>query len=126
MPKKSRKVGRPTKYKPDYCIELIKHMQRGFSYDTFPAVIPDKVHLDTLYEWESKYPEFSEAKKIAFTRNRHFWEELGIKASLEQKQNFNAAVWIFNMKNRFGWKDKTETEHKGKIIIQATDLDESL
>lgn len=22
----------------------------------------------------------------------------------------NSAVWIFNMKNRFGWRDKQETE----------------
>jgi len=43
----------------------------------------------------------------------------------------NPAVWIFNMKNRFGWRDKHEIEsrHEGKPvtiqIVEAVKPDDS-
>lgn len=101
-------VGRPTKYKPEYCEMLIEHMASGLSYDTFPAVA--NCSLAVLYDWEKRHPEFLEAKKEAFNRNRLFWEKVGIEGMfMGGKDNpFNATVWIFNMKNRFSWRDKVE------------------
>lgn len=39
-----------------------------------------------------------------------------VEEYLEQRLYGNAVTGtIFNLKNNFGWKDKTETEHSGKV-----------
>jgi len=96
---------------------LIKHMgEEGLSYETFAAVI--EVNKDTLYEWEAVHPEFSEAKKLAFEKNRAFWEKIGTAGMVGKIPGFNATVWIFNMKNRHGWRDRIETENKHEVSGQ--------
>ena len=44
-----------------------------------------------------------------------WWERTGRKMTMGA--DGNATVWIFNMKNRFGWKDKSETEHTGTVQV---------
>jgi len=58
---------------------------------------------DTLLE-DSE--EFRRTIKDAKALCEHWWEERGREMALGS--DGNATVWIFNMKNRFGWKDKTE------------------
>jgi len=101
-------AGRPTKYDPSYCEKLIKHMAQGLSYLSFAGVI--EVNPDTMYEWEKKHPEFSEAKKIAFQKGRLAWETMGIAGTVGKTDKFSAAAWIFNMKNRFKWTDRQEIQ----------------
>lgn len=49
-----------------------------------------------------------------------WWERQGRKMSAGEADG-NATVWIFNMKNRFGWKDKSEVDHSGNIgVTQIT------
>lgn len=119
---KKNKGGRPTKYRPEYCAALLKHMgEDGLSYETFAAVIG--VNVDTLYAWEGRFPEFSEAKKTAFLKNRLFWEKAGLMGMAGKIPGFNATLWIFNMKNRHGWRDRIETENRteltGKVNLNA-------
>jgi hypothetical protein len=108
------KTGAPSKYKPEYCAQLIAHMTQGLSFETFAAVI--KVNQDTLHEWAKVHPEFSEAKKEAWAQNQLFWERIGITGMAGKIANFNATVWIFNMKNRHRWRDvqplDSETQEK--------------
>lgn len=99
-------LGRPTKYKPRYCKDLVKFMSEGYSYQAFAAKID--VHIDTLYEWEKRHPAFSEAKNLAYAKNREFWEKVGIDGALGKIKGFSAASYIFNMKNRFQWADRVE------------------
>lgn len=117
-----KKNGRPTKFKPEYCPGLLKHMGiDGLSYETYAAVVG--VNIDTLYHWEGLHPEFSEAKKLAFLQNKLFWERLGMAGMAGKIPGFNATVWIFNMKNRHQWRDRIETENKttidGKLNLNA-------
>jgi hypothetical protein len=39
-----------------------------------------------------------------------FWEQIGLGGTTGQFKNFNAAAYIFTMKNKFKWKDKHEIE----------------
>ena len=111
------KMGRPTKYDPKFCEELVAHMARGKSFETFAAKLG--FSKDTLYQWVKKYPEFSDAKKRGTVQSFDKWEDLGHRLAEEG----NAAVYIFNMKNRFGWRDKMEhsmDERKPIVLAYKT------
>lgn len=110
--------GRPSKYSPELCEKLIDHMKEGNSFETFAAVAGCGV--STLYDWCKNYPEFSEAKKKAFALSQRVWEDLGLKMAKEG----NATIWIFCMKNRFGWKDKQEQEIKSESSIKIEIADD--
>lgn len=118
-------VGRPSKYKPEFCEMLIEHMKTGLSFESFAPTVD--VASSQLYEWEKKHPEFQEAKKRAFDWSRLFWEQTGIQGLWGNKLvTFNSTVWIFNMKNRFGWRDvsevnQTNTEVKRLVIKMGDD-----
>lgn len=109
-------VGRPSLYKPEYCQMLIDHMSSGLSFESFAGLIG--VCRATVYNFE-KNQEFLDAKRVAFEKNRLFWEKVGIEGMfMGGKENpFNATVWVFNMKNRFNWKDKTEVREDSKQEI---------
>lgn len=104
--KAKSKMGRPPKYKKQFCQMLIDHMAKGFSYEGFAGKID--THRDTLYAWEKKYPEFSDAKKKAFVKCMNFWEEMGHAGTVGKLKGFQTAMWIFQMKNRFRWADRHE------------------
>ena len=101
--------GRKTKFKPEYCLELISHLKLGYSYKSFAAKIG--VNVDTLYAWENKFPDFSDAKKEAMVHSLSFWEDIGLKHA--QK---SVAAWIFIMRSRYGYSD-TPVEIEQQVIV---------
>lgn len=116
--------GRPTKYNQRYCSELIEHMSLGLSYEV--AAYKMGLGKTTLYNWERKYPEFMNAKKKAFQANQAFWEEVGISAMVGNTPGFIPSIYIFNMKNRFNWRDSPKDENQQveiKISIDKEDTE---
>jgi hypothetical protein len=104
-------------------------MTAGLSFESFAAVIG--VNRDTLYAWCDAHSEFSDAKKRGDAASLLWWEKIGKAAMIGQAMtthdgklisfnNFNATIWIFNMKNRHGWRDRREE------IQVMQDRDESL
>ena len=122
MNDKQIKIGRPTKYKPEYCEMLVEHMTGGLSFEAFGAVAD--VSEDTLHEWKKVHKEFSESYKKGLSHSRKHWEEMGHDMVLAGQGNTTA--WIFNMKNRFNWKDKKEIEQSGSIDTGLKELSKSL
>lgn len=112
--KKKRGGGRPSSFKPEFCEQLVAHMSEGLSFETFGAVID--VAEKTLYNWTEKYPEFLQAKEKGFLANKYFWERAGING-MKAGKDFNAVVWIFNMKNRFRWRDQVDVTSDEKPIM---------
>lgn len=112
---KKPKQGRPTKYKPEYCQKLIDHMAKGYSFESFGAII--NVARSTVEDWVKAQECFRGAKEEAFLRSREFWERQGIEGlwSGDGDLKINPTIWIFNMKNRFGWRDKVE--NTGEISV---------
>lgn len=62
----------------------------------------------TLLDYEEK-PEYSHAIKKAKDICENFAEEGMFKGTIP------AIPGIFNLKNNYGWRDKTEVEHSGEI-----------
>lgn len=121
MARTQKKTGRPSSYAPEYCQALVDHMKGGLSFESFGGVVGKS--KQTLYDWEKIHPEFLDAKKLGETLSQLWWERLGKAAMVGQAQtlpdgtridfkNFDTTIWIFSMKNRFGWRDKQE--HTGK------------
>jgi hypothetical protein len=94
-------------------------MSNGYTFDSFAGLV--KVSKSTLYKWVEKYPEFAEAKEIAFGACLKFWEEKGIDA-MNAGKSFSAATWIFNMKARFKWNDKGDGVDPGTTAKKVVDL----
>lgn len=106
------KVGRPTKYKPEYCEMVIEHMSEGFSVESFAALVD--THKQTIYNWMQEHPEFLDAIKIGYDKSRLWWEIQGMNGLWSTKAgSFNSSNYIFQMKNRFReeWRDKQEHDH---------------
>jgi DNA-binding XRE family transcriptional regulator len=96
-----------------YCQALVRWCKKGLSYESFASAC--NVSEQTLYDWEKAHPEFLEAKKIGYPHCRAFWERAGIAGKIP------AGTWIFNMKNRFGWRDKSpeESAESAEVIAKA-------
>lgn len=93
------------KYKPEFCQLLIEHMSKGLSFETFGAEI--NVVRSTLYKWCDDFPEFKDAKDIAFQKAQLFFEKrLVVKISGQKLDGINAKdidgqCLMFGLKTRF-------------------------
>lgn len=106
-------AGRPSKYKPEYCEELIKHMAGGNSFWSFASNAD--VHFDTLSEWCSAHPEFSEAKKIGMAKLMAFDEKIAMAGSTGQLKRHSRTITTTDT-----LPDGTITTHKEDIFDAAT------
>jgi uncharacterized protein (DUF2249 family) len=98
------------------CDNWCDHLSKGLSKECFPDCDPQ-----TFKKYLSLYPDDFDTDKIeeAERLGRTFWEKTGIdglwnettyneNGKPEASRSLNAAVWCFNMKNRYGWRDKQE------------------
>lgn len=94
---KPLKFGRPTKYKPEYCEDLIRHLEGANSFESFAAKVDTCV--DTLYEWEKVHPDFSEAKRRGVAKSLLVYENF-LKNAMTNR-NLNLTAIIYSMRVRF-------------------------
>jgi hypothetical protein len=104
--------GRPSKYSPAYCDEVISFLSDGHSVTAFAGHIG--VARSTVFKWADEIPEFSDALKVGQAKATALWETVLLKVAKEGGGNATAA--IFGLKNRAheDWADKITTEHTGK------------
>ena len=101
-------VGRPTKYKPEYCELIVKMAQEGASFTEFRAAIGG-VTRQTLHNWKDAYPAFLDAYTRAETVGEAFWDRQ-MRTDLMYSKEVNAPLVKLYFANRFGWSDKTESK----------------
>ena len=133
--------GQPTKYKPEYCQQLIDY----FSIEPLKIVAEQKiigteggkyvsrrlpqrfpwfegfarkigVHRNTLKNWCNEHPEFAEAYETAKDLQREFLVDIGLSGTT------SASFAIFTMKNVCGWRD--ERDLKLKKAKEEGDIDD--
>jgi transposase len=106
MPKP--RLGRPSKYHPNYCDEIINFMATGYSVTAFAGSI--LVSRSTVYKWADEHPDFSDALNIGQARSSVWWENCLQNTAMTGQGNATAA--IFGLKNRvaYEWRDKRELD----------------
>lgn len=112
--------GRPTKYDPDKHPQMVVDTLRDGKMRCH-LVSALEVGIDTIWNWEKKYPEFSKAIKDGLQLSQQWWIAQAREALFLPKDlKFSAAPWIFIMKNVFGWTDKREIEQTESREIKVT------
>lgn len=133
--------GQPTKYKPEYCQQLIDH----FSIEPLKIVAEQKiigpeggkyvsrrlpqrfpwfegfarkigVHRNTLKNWCAEHPEFAEAYETAKDLQREFIVDVALSGAAPP------SFAIFTMKNVCGWRD--ERDLKLRKAKEEGDIDD--
>jgi hypothetical protein len=124
--KEGTKLGRPTKYDPMYCEQMLTFFNIDpitYTTDDDGKEITKISHLpllgkfaadigvtrSTLYEWTNKHPEFSDTYNIC---KQHQENILTTNALLG---NYNGSFSIFTAKNILGWRDKTEEDKDDRL-----------
>lgn len=133
--------GRPTKYKPEYCQQIIDFMQEGgelvYKYFSFEGSVTREpvgrlprhlsafarhinVTTSTLDEWCHVHPEFSEAYKKA--------KQIQLEQMIDGSSSgvLQAAPTIFALKNMHRWTDKTQISGPNDGPIQHQDANKTM
>lgn len=147
-----RGPGQPTKYRPEYCLDLVDHMALGHSIDSFPAVLWKKykvmVRRETLYNWKGQFDEFFNTMDLGLASSLLFYENLGNQGMAGQLRRvisetkladgkgvnrkyksamFNYRAWELVMRNRFGYRGpqpaKTDPESSSVFIPDQVTID---
>lgn len=108
-------VGRPSKYDPAFCEQLVEHMKDGASVTSFAAQID--VCRATINVWAEQHPEFLEALSRGKAKCAAWWEKIGRKSA--ESGTGNATMIVFGLKNMSedDWHDKREVEHSGHMTL---------
>jgi len=145
--------GRPTKYKPEYCL-TVEYMARAGLTD---VQIAERLGISeaTITNWKKDYPEFLVSlkagkegpddlvEKSLFERATGYTFDSEKIVTLSMGQGLGTEVervpikehcppdvtaQIFWLKNRRPdrWRDKQEVEHTGGISVNITPQDEAL
>lgn len=99
-------MGRPTKYYPEIISKIDEYLATtGREQTELPSYEGLAIYLgvnpDSLYEWQKKYPDFSETlKKIVARQKKQLMDD-----GLYGGKDVNAAMAIFLLKVNHGMKD---------------------
>nr|DAF41188.1 MAG TPA: Terminase small subunit [Caudoviricetes sp.] len=107
-------AGRKTKYTRKIAEQLPSMFENGES--VVEVCVNLGIVKDTFYRWCKEHKEFEKAYKQGLEISEAWWQKLG-RAGALGTQKINAATWIFNMKNRFKWSDRTQVESDNAITI---------
>lgn len=108
---KKRPVGRPSKYKPEYCERVLEMAAEGMSMAEYAAEFG--IDRATLYHWGEEHPEFLTALTRAKSLEQAWWERearLGVRS-----KDFNANLWYRCAASRFrdDYTERKVTEVSG-------------
>ncbi len=112
--------GRPTEdltsLPEEWYQNVLDEYRQGASDEEIKAIIHEwrGTFSNDLWErWMKEEQEFSETIKMGKMLSAAWWIKNG-RTNLQNK-DFNYTGWYMQMKNRFGWKDKTEVENSGTM-----------
>jgi hypothetical protein len=97
------KQGRPSSYRREFCQRVIDLMTQGRSLDGCASILG--VHPDSLYEWQKRHPEFSDAVQVGRAAATAFWESRLLDVAQGGPGNAQAIQWALRNRSRAatGW-----------------------
>ena len=96
------------KYRKSMCDDLPALFENGEAVEE--VCVQLGISRRAFYDWVDKYPEFAAAYEMGRLASDAWWLRLG-RAGATGKVNVQPSLWIFNMKNRLGWRDKIEVDN---------------
>lgn len=89
------------------CAAFCAHLSAGYSIDSFPDA-----DRRTLRYHAEQFPEDFPPEELEAAARQGLleWERIGKEGARGDLAKFNASAWAFNMKNRAGWRDRSEVE----------------
>jgi len=113
--KSSKPEGRPSKYKPEYCQQLIEFFTVTGDAPDCPMFIDFAMKIDvcddTLTNWKNEYPEFF----AAYRRARKLQESTIARNALKNK--YNASFSQFMLTCNHDWRvDIINSDKKDTVI----------
>lgn len=108
---KKRPVGRPSKYKPEYCEQILELGKQGKSIAQMASFFD--VDKASIFDWAAAHEEFSTALARAKAHSQTWWEDKA-QAHLGSR-DFNAQLWLKSVASRFreDYTEKQVTEVSG-------------
>lgn len=133
-----RPGGRPTKYDPAYCQQIVEFIAARAPYVFLkeaegdsgkirlvrqandPPLLVDfaraiGVSVRTIAEWGHAHPAFSQALEDAKALQERFYLTCGFLGLS------NPTITALILKNNHGYRDKAEVEHSGGVVVYPPD-----
>lgn len=118
-----RNVGRPRATLPeDYEKIMLDLAEQGASIVELSVAL--RINRDTFYEISKRDKAFSDIVKRCKELSEAWWEKSG-RTNLMNK-DFSYVGWYMNMKNRFGWRDKSEQDIKVQEVKPIMEIEDVL
>ena len=90
--------------------EIIEHYREGYSDAEVAAAM--SITTRAFNEMLADNPTFSKLVEFGRTLSLAWWESQSRK-NINNK-SFNTPLWVFTMKNKYGWADKIETTNSNE------------
>ena len=112
MTEEKRPVGRPSKYNPKFCDEVIALGKIGKSVEAIGAILG--VGTKTLYNWRDQHEDFLHALDMAKEFELQWWEDIAQTHMIENKESdkINATIWSRSMAARFPKKYREQVKQE--------------
>jgi hypothetical protein len=111
----SNPVGRPSKYDPAYCDQVIELGKKGKSFEQMASIIG--VGITSFKRWREEHEEFRTALEDAQGFAQTWWEDMAQSYLVESKdtEKLNTGLWSRSMAARFpsNYSDRVKQEISG-------------
>ena len=122
------KIGRPTKYRPQYCQRIIDLGIEG----KMPVALCAELLITktTLHYWRDNFPEFSDALEISKQACEQYWRELARGRANGNFTTGSDTLIKYYMSACFGIREATDVQqtvtadvtHHGQVEVSFVDI----
>lgn len=97
-----------SKYREEYCMQLLDHCSEGRSIESFAAKINNIP--EAMAYWANSHPEFEVCLRVAYWKSFYWWENKLIEDQehINEFKTLSPKLFEAVMKNRYRWRDTAD------------------